>query len=76
MGEKTISRSAYVWGHIAVILFHIAISCVMISFYFRDRWNQRDLEITAVTLGSIMLVMSLLSLVPILKVTQKIVIPK
>jgi len=76
MKTKTVSRSSYVWGHIAVILFHIAVSSVMISFYFRNRWNQRDLEITAVTLGSIMLIMSLLAFVPILQVTEKIVIPE
>lgn len=73
---KTVSRSAYVWGHIVVILFHIAVSCVLISFYFRDRWNLRTLEITSVTLGSIMLVVSLLSFVPILNIKEKIEIPK
>lgn len=72
---KTVSRSTYEWAHIVVILFHIAVSCVMISFYFRQRWDRRDLEITAVTLGSIMLAISLLSFVPILSIREKIVIP-
>jgi len=65
--DKVISKNAYFWGHIATIIFHIAIASVLISIYFMESWSKDKIEIICVSLGSVLLVVSLLALVPIFR---------
>lgn len=75
MTDKTVSRTDYVWGHIAIIIFHIVVASLLISIYFMEEWSRNTVNIICVTLGSIMLTMSLLAFVPILNIREKIIIP-
>jgi len=62
-----ISRDAYVWGHFAVILFHIGIAAVLISMYYVEDWSENTLRTIALSLGWVLMAVSLLALVPIFK---------
>ncbi len=64
--DKTVSRDGYIWGHIVVILFHIAIASVLISIYFMDSWSRKKVNIICVSIGSVLLAASILALVPIM----------
>lgn len=64
--NKTVSKEGYFWGHLVTIFFHIAIASVLISIYFMESWSRRKIEIICVSLGSVLLVVSLLALVPII----------
>jgi uncharacterized membrane protein len=74
MKEKIISKKSYIWGHVATILFHIIIACVLISVYFMKSWSRKKVDIICVSLGSILLTVSLLSFIPILTNWEKIMI--
>lgn len=63
---KSVSRDAYLWGHLATIFFHIAIASTLIAIYFKESWSRRKIEILCISLGSVLLVVSILSMIPIL----------
>jgi hypothetical protein len=65
--DKKVSRDGYIWGHIATIIFHIIIASLLITLYFKKKWSRETIEIWCVTLGSILLVVSILSIVPIVQ---------
>lgn len=68
MSDKRISRDGYVWGHVGVILFHIAIGIVMVLSKFRN------LKMVVFYLGIVLIIVSILSIIPIAKKYDNITI--
>ena len=68
--DKVVSKDGYLWGHIGTIIFHIAIAVVLITIYFMSSWSRSTIEKLCLVLGSVLLAVSLLSLVPILKYSR------
>lgn len=69
---KTISRSTYVWSHIAVILFHTILGILLIITYFYDTIGKLNSKVLVFAIGIILVLMSLGSLAPILMDNKKI----
>jgi hypothetical protein len=70
---KTVSSSAYFWGHLATIVFHVIIASLLISIYFKgNNWGMEKVRTISVSAGSVLLAVSLLSLVPILRYRKNI----
>lgn len=77
--DKVISRDAYVWGHFGTILFHMGIAILLIVSYFVKNWDRDTLRIINVSVGAILLTVSILAMVPIFRwydSTKKIVIDR
>ena len=74
MSTKEVDKSTYIWSHIAVIVFHSLIGIILISSYYNT--TIKGIQTTKILLyvGWFLLILSLLSLVPILKNHDKIVI--
>ena len=72
--EKEISKKSYVWGHVGVIIYHSLTAIVLImSQYMRKTFGYNSRNVVII-LSIILLIVSLLSLWPILKDYNKIVI--
>lgn len=77
--DKVISRDAFAWGHFGTILFHVAIAILLIVSYFVKNWDRDTLRIINVSVGSVLLAVSILALVPIFRwydSTKRIVIDR
>lgn len=66
MTDKTISKNAYVWGHVAVIVYHILTAIILILTEYVSTLKKHQKTIV-VTLASILLIVSVLSIWPIAK---------
>ena len=71
---KDIDKKTYIWSHLAVIIFHTFVGAVMITNYYRSRIFGVESSTFLFYLGWFLVILSLLSLVPILKDYDKIVI--
>ena len=69
---KKISKSEFVWSHIAVILIHVIFATLLIATYFYKKIII-DSKILVLVIGILLLLMSLGSLAPIL-MSNKIMI--
>ena len=69
---KKISRSSYVWSHVAVIIFHILLAILLILTYFYDKLGKVESKTVVFVIGIVLLLMSLGSFVPILMDNKKI----
>ena len=75
MGEtKEISKKSYVWSHVAVIIFHTLVGLALIMNYYRTTLLGFRSKSFLLYLGWFLVILSLLSLVPILKDYDKLVI--
>ena len=74
MAQKEVSKSAYVWGHVGSIVFHVLIASLLIALYFRDHLGSASRKTMVLILGSLLLLMSLLALIPVLMDYDKIII--
>tara|TARA_Y100001972_G_C7616389_1_gene309109 strand:- start:254 stop:487 length:234 start_codon:yes stop_codon:yes gene_type:complete len=72
--EKKISKSTYVWSHIAIILFHTILGLLLISTYFYPKIANVDSKIIVLIVGILLTILSLGSLAPILMDNKKIII--
>ena len=70
---KKLSKSGYVWSHIAVILIHVILASLLISTYFYKKIIL-DSKTLVLVIGILLLLMSLGSLAPILMTNNKILI--
>ncbi len=71
---KDIDKKSYIWSHVAVIIFHTLVGAAMITNYYKSRILGVDSSTFLFYLGWFLVILSLLSLVPILKDYEKIVI--
>lgn len=72
--EKKVSKDSYVWGHVGVIIYHSLTALVLISTQYMEKtfgYNSRNVVIVV---SVILLIVTLLSLTPILKDYDRIVI--
>ena len=64
---KEIDKKTYVWSHVGVILFHSIIATILIlSRYYEKLFNTNSRDVVLV-IGFLLLIISLLSLWPVLK---------
>ena len=71
---KNLSKSTYIWSHIAVIIFHTLLGALLISTFYYNKLGNIDSKIIVLIIGIILVLMSLGSLAPILMNYNKIVI--
>lgn len=72
--EKKVSKDSYVWGHVGVIIYHSLTAIILIMTQYMKKtlgFNSRNVVIVV---SIILLVVTLLSLWPILKDYDRIVI--
>jgi uncharacterized membrane protein len=72
--EKKVSKDSYVWGHIGVIIYHSLTAIILIMTQYMKKtlgFNSRNVVIVV---SIILLIVTLLSLWPILKDYDRIVI--
>ena len=72
--EKKVSKDSYVWGHVGVIIYHSLTALVLIATQFMKKtfgFNSRNVVIVV---ASVLLIVTLMSLTPILKDYDRIVI--
>jgi len=72
--EKKVSKDSYVWGHVGVIIYHSLTALVLIMTQYMKKtfgFNSRNVVIVV---SIILLIVTLLSLWPILKDYDRIVI--
>ena len=72
--EKKVSKDSYVWGHVGVIIYHSLTALLLIATQFMKKtfgFNSRNVVIVV---ASVLLIVTLLSLTPILKDYDRIVI--
>jgi len=72
--EKKVSKDSYVWGHVGVIIYHSLTALVLIMTQYMKKtfgFNSRNVVIAV---SIILLIVTLLSLWPILKDYDRIVI--
>lgn len=74
MAEKNLKKSTYVWSHIGVIIFHVIIGALLIATYYKNVVLGLRSNVLVLVLGILLVIMSLGSLVPILKDYDKIII--
>ena len=74
MSTKEVDKSTYIWSHIAVIVFHSLIGILLISSYYANSIFGLQTTKLLLYVGWFLLIVSLLSLVPILKSYDKIII--
>ena len=76
MSEKNINKNSYIWSHIAVIIFHIIYGSVIayIGFKYIVSKDLQKIRQILIVMGLFLVLISSLSLVPILKKYDKIVI--
>jgi hypothetical protein len=67
MEDKVISKSTYIWSHVAVIVFHISIGILLILAQKKVLFEEKSAEIAVYTIGGLLIVISLLAIVPIAK---------
>jgi len=64
---KEIDKKTYVWSHVGVIIFHSIIAIILIlSRYYEKLFNTNSRDVVLV-IGFVLLIVSLLSLWPVLK---------
>ena len=71
---KEISKDMYVWAHVGTIMFHVLIGALLIAMYFKETLGAVSRKTMVLILGSILVVVSLLGLIPILTDYGKITI--
>lgn len=69
--EKEISKDSYVWGHVGVIIYHSLLAILLIVSQYLKKNIGRNIVIFS---ALVLLITALLSLWPILKDYDKIVI--
>lgn len=75
MSEKNIDKDAYVWGHVATIIFHVILGLVIITYALKiNSAELKNIRLVLLIAGGLLVVVSLLGLVPILKDYNKIII--
>ena len=63
---KTVSRSTFVWGHVATILVHVLIGVVLLWVGATGTGLARGKRITILVLSGVLVLMSLLAFAPVL----------
>jgi len=71
MGDKTISKESYVWGHFGVILFHLLISVYLIYIYF-SKLTLKTIKLSVLIIGGVLALVTLLSMIPIFSDYDKV----
>ena len=74
INEKKVSKHSYVWGHVGVIIYHSLTALLLIATQYMEKtfgYNSRNVVIVV---SVILLIVTLLSLTPILKDYDRIVI--
>ena len=76
MTEKNINKNSYIWSHIAVIIFHILYGSIIayIGFKYIVSKDLKTIRQILIIMGLFLVLISSLSLVPILQKYDKIVI--
>jgi hypothetical protein len=74
INEKKVSKDSYKWGHVGVIIYHSLTAIVLIATQYMQKtfgFNSRNVVIVV---SIILLIVSLLSILPITKDYDRIVI--
>ena len=71
---KDIKKSTYIWAHVGVIIYHTALAAMLLVSQFVYRAFGASSKNVVVFVAVILLLTSLLSLIPILKDYDQIVI--
>ena len=74
MADKKISKKTYVWAHVATIMFHVLVGALLITLYFKDSLGSVSRKTMVLILGSVLVVLSLMGLIPVLRDYDEIVI--
>ena len=74
--EKKIKKNSYIWSHVGVIIFHILYGSVLVFIAFRYLRSPelRTIRIILLVMGIFLILVSSLSLIPVLKDYKKIII--
>ena len=72
--KKDISKKSYVWGHMGVIIYHVLTALLIILSQFRKKILNISSRNIVLILAGLLLIVSLLSIWPIAKNYNKIVI--
>lgn len=72
--EKKVSKDSYVWGHVGVIIYHSLTAIILIvSQYMKTTFGFKSRNVVIIV-ALVLLIVTLLSLWPILKDYDRIVI--
>jgi hypothetical protein len=74
MATKTVSKDAYVWAHVGTIIFHLLLAIAVIAVAAKGNVFGLKQKTVLYVIGGILFVVSALSLVPILKDYERIII--
>jgi len=70
----TVSRSAYVWSHVGIIVFHILIAVLLLFSQYRGSVGGVSPRKLVIGSAVVLLIVSLLGLIPILQKKETITI--
>lgn len=74
MTEKVISKDSYVWSHVGVIIYHALTAIVLIATQYTKKLFNFSSRNVVIVVSMVLLIVTLLSLWPILKSYDRIVI--
>ena len=72
--EKKVSKDSYVWGHVGVIIYHSLTAILLIMTQYMKKTFGFSSRNVVIVVSLVLLVVTLLSLWPILKDYDRIVI--
>ena len=72
--EKKVSKDSYVWGHVGVIIYHSLTAIVLIMTQYMKKTFGFTSRNVVIVVSLVLLIVTLLSLWPILKDYDRIVI--
>lgn len=74
MTEKVISKDKFVWSHVGVIIYHALTAIVLIATQYTKNLFKFSSRNVVIVVSMILLIVTLLSLWPILKSYDRIII--
>lgn len=74
MTEKVISKDTYVWSHVGVIIYHALTAIVLIASQYTKKLFSFSSRNVVIVVSLIFLIVTLLSLWPIFKTYDRIII--
>ena len=72
--EKKVSKDSYVWGHVGVIIYHSLTAILLIMTQYMKKTFGFSSRNVVIIVSLVLLIVTLLSLWPILKDYDRIVI--